>query len=76
LFYLCAIHRQLIDRITQNNHQLDAIVNINLPEQGISGPFRITTIKHLLPQKRPEDEDAGKGFVFRPVTGIFIPTTK
>jgi hypothetical protein len=44
---------------------------MNLPEQGISGPFRITTIKHLLPQKRPEDEDAGKGFVFRPVTGIF-----
>jgi len=37
---------------------------------------RITTIKHLIPQKRPEDEDAGKGFVFRPVTGIFIPTTK
>ena len=64
------------DWITQNNYQLDAIVNMNLPEQGISGPFRITSIKRLLPQKRPEDEDAGKGFVFRPVTGIFIPTTK
>jgi hypothetical protein len=60
------------DWITQNNYQLDAIVNMNLPEQGISGPFRITSIKRLLPQKRPEDEEAGKGFVFRPVTGIFI----
>ncbi|MCR9134161.1 MAG: hypothetical protein NXI08_16465 [bacterium] len=64
------------DWITQNNYQLDAVVNMNLPEQGISGPFRITSIKHILPQKRPEDEDAGQGFVFRPVTGIFIPTTK
>jgi hypothetical protein len=56
--------------------KLNAIVEMNLPEQGISSPFRITSIKRLLPQKRPEDEDAGKGFVFRPVTGIFIPTTK
>ena len=35
-------------------------------------PFRITAIKHLLPQNRPVDEDADQGFVFRPVTGIFI----
>jgi len=67
---------KLTDCITQNGYQLDAIVNINLPEQGISGPFRITSIEHILPQKQPVDEDAGKGFVFRPVTGIFIPTTK
>jgi len=64
------------DWITQNNYQLDAVVNMNLPEQGISGPFRITSIEHILPQKQPVDEDAGKGFVFRPATGIFIPTTK
>ena len=60
------------DWIYQKGYQVDAVVEMNLPEQGISGPFRITSIKHILPQKRPEDEDAGKSFVFRPVTGIFI----
>ena len=44
---------------------------MHLPEQGISGPFRITAIKHLLPQKRPEEENLLPGFAFRPVTGIF-----
>jgi hypothetical protein len=37
----------------------------------ISGPFRITSIKHILPQKRPEEENLLPGFAFRPVTGIF-----
>jgi hypothetical protein len=44
---------------------------MHLPEQGISGPFRITSIKHLLPQKRPAEENEAADFAFQPVTGIF-----
>jgi len=60
------------DWITQKGYELDAVVHMNLPEQGISGPFRITSIKHILPQKRPVDEEEADDFAFQPVTGIFI----
>ena len=63
-----ALHR---DWIRDKGYEVDAVVEINLPEQGISGPFRITSIKHLLPQKRPEEENEPGDFAFQPVTGIF-----
>jgi Pretoxin HINT domain len=45
---------------------------MNLPEQGIAGPFRVTSIKHILPQKIPESPNSlAQDFDFRPVTGIF-----
>ncbi|MBC6992716.1 hypothetical protein QWY85_14925 [Neolewinella lacunae] len=44
---------------------------MHLPEQGITGPFRITSIKHLLPQKKPIDEDPTDEYGYRPVTAIF-----
>lgn len=43
-----ALHQ---DWMHQHGYTVDAIVHINLPEQGISGPFRITAIKHILPPK-------------------------
>lgn len=59
------------DWITQHGYVVDAIVNMNLPEQGISGQFRITAIKHILPQKKPES-DPGDDYEWKPVTGLFI----
>ncbi len=69
------------DWIHQHNYIVDVIVNMNLPEQGISGPFRITSIKHIIPQKKPVDEDESDVYPmqsngeweYRPVTGLFIP---
>jgi hypothetical protein len=56
----------------QNGYTQDAIIEMNLPEQGIAGPFRITSIKHVLPQKIPESPNSlAQDFDFRPVTGIF-----
>jgi len=57
--------------ITPKGYSVDEVVSMNLPEQGISGPFRITSIKHILPQKRPTDDDKTDNFGFQPVTGIF-----
>lgn len=44
---------------------------MNLPEQGISGPFRISSIKHIVPQKEPVDEEPDDEWGYRPVTGLF-----
>ncbi len=63
------------DWINQKDYQVDVIVNMNLPEQGISGPFRITSIKHILPQKKPGDEDGEDAYVYRPVTALFAHTS-
>ncbi|HHH55019.1 MAG TPA: hypothetical protein ENK91_15250, partial [Bacteroidetes bacterium] len=60
------------DWIRKNNYQQDAIVELNLPEQGINGPFRITSIKHILPQKKPVDEDPDDDYDYKPVTALFI----
>lgn len=62
-----ALHQ---DWITQHGYAVDGIVHMNLPEQGISGPFRVTAIKHILPQKNPES-DPGDGYEWKPVTGLF-----
>jgi hypothetical protein len=59
------------DWIAQHGYVVDGIVNLNLPEQGITGPFRITSIKHILPQKKPET-DPDDGYEWKPVTGLFI----
>ncbi|MFZ1749260.1 MAG: Hint domain-containing protein, partial [Saprospiraceae bacterium] len=59
------------DWITNHGYVVNGIVNMNLPEQGISGPFKITSIKHILPQKKPES-DPGDGYEWKPVTGLFI----
>lgn len=60
------------DWINQKNYQVDAIVNMNLPEQGITGLFRITSIKHILPQKKPRDEEESNDYDYKPVTALFI----
>ena len=59
------------DWINQRAYQVDAVVEMNLPEQGISGPFRITSIKHILPQKKPKRNKLVSDFVFQPITAIF-----
>lgn len=63
-----ALHNDWIDR---KGYQVDAVVEMNLPEQGISGPFRITSIKHIIPQKKPVDEDETDDYNYRPVTALF-----
>lgn len=45
---------------------------LSLPEQGISGLSEITSIRHILPQKVPIDEDTEDDYGFQPVTGIFV----
>jgi hypothetical protein len=60
-----------IDWIKQKSYQVDAVVNLNLPEQGISGPFRITSIEHILPQNKPTDDDKSDDYDYRPVTALF-----
>ena len=59
------------DWIRMKGYSVGEVVSMNLPEQGISGPFRITSVKHILPQKRPADDDETDSFGFQPVTGIF-----
>lgn len=60
------------DWIINHGYVVDGIVAMNLPEQGISGPFKITAIKHILPQKKPVDEDPDDEWEYKPVTGLFI----
>ncbi len=62
-----ALHQ---DWIESHAYMVDGIVNMNLPEQGISGPFKITAIKHILPQKKPVDEDPDDEWEYKPVTGL------
>ena len=63
-----ALHQNWIN---QKGYEVDAVVEINMPEQGISGPFRITSIKHILPQKIPVDDDETDEYGYRPVTALF-----
>lgn len=63
-----ALHQDWIER---HDYMVDGIVNMNLPEQGISGPFKITSIRHIQPQKIPVDEDPEDDYEYRPVTGLF-----
>mgnify|MGYP002361899030 CR=1 FL=1 len=63
-----ALHQ---DWIESHDYMVDGIVNMNLPEQGISGPFKITSIRHIQPQKIPVDEDSDDDYEYRPVTGLF-----
>ena len=58
------------DLIKKQGYESEKVVNLNLPEQGINGPFRVTAIKHIIPQKKPT-EDAGDGYDWKPVTGLF-----
>ncbi len=58
--------------IEKQSYEIDAVVNLDLPEMGISGPFRITSIKHILPQKKPADDDEADDYDYKPVTGLFI----
>ncbi|HRI02059.1 MAG TPA: Hint domain-containing protein [Saprospiraceae bacterium] len=60
------------DWIQSKGYVTDGIVNMNLPEQGISGPFKITSIKHIIPQKKPVDENPNDEWEYRPVTGLFV----
>lgn len=59
------------DWINDKGYQVDAIVEMNLPEQGISGPFRITSIKHIIPQKKLANDDETDEYNYRPVTALF-----
>ena len=59
------------DWLNQKGYQVDAVVEMNLPEQGISGPFKIISIKHIIPQKKPVDEDESDEYDYRPVTALF-----
>jgi hypothetical protein len=45
---------------------------LSLPEQGITGLSQVTSIRHILPQKQPEDDKLTDDYGFQPVTGIFV----
>mgnify|MGYP000388758511 CR=1 FL=1 len=59
------------DWIILKGYLVDGVVNLDLPEQGISGPFKITSIRHILPQKKPTDEDDNDDYGYKPVTALF-----
>lgn len=59
------------DWINQKGYQVDGVVNLDLPEQGISGPFRITSIKHIIPPKKPVDDNESDSYNYKPVTALF-----
>ena len=63
-----ALHNNWINK---KGYQVDGVVNLDLPEQGISGLFRITSIKHIIPQKKPVDDDEADEYDYRPVTALF-----
>ncbi len=60
-----------IDWMKNHGYTVDGIVEMNLLEQGISSPFKITSIRHIQPQKIPGDEDPDDDYEYRPVTGLF-----
>jgi len=64
-----ALHNEWI---TDKGYEVEALVNLDIPEMGISGPFRITSIKHIIPQKKPVDDDEADDYDYKPVTGLFI----
>lgn len=65
-----ALHKDWMNQHGMN--EVGSIHDLNLPEQGISGPNIITAIKHILPQKIPADENPTDNYETRPVTGIFV----
>ncbi len=64
-----ALHEYWINR---KGYEVNDIVEMNLPEQGINGPFRISSIKHIIPQKKPVDDDEWDDYGYKPVTALFI----
>jgi hypothetical protein len=67
-----ALHKAWIEK---NGYELNAVVPLYLPEQGISGPFKITSIKHILPQKKPVDDYLSDDYSYRPVTALISHTS-
>lgn len=59
------------DWINQKGYLVDGVVNLALPEQGISGLFRITSIKHIIPRKKPVEDCEEDDYVYKPVTALF-----
>ena len=62
-----ALHRT---EIKEHNYRIGAVVTLDIPEQGVNEPFRITSLKHVLPQKRPHCEDPE--YTYAPVMARFI----
>jgi len=60
------------DWIKKKGYRLGALINLDLPEQGLSGKFKIKSIKHILPQKKPKDKNEVDEFAYSPITGIFV----
>jgi len=60
------------DWINEKGYQVDGTVNLDLSEMGVSGSFRITSIKHIIPQKKPTDDNEADEYGYKPVTGLFI----
>ncbi len=59
------------DWLSQHPILEDSIMYLNMPEMGMEGPFRITTIKHVLPQKIIEPNNLNEDYEIKPITGIF-----
>ncbi|MBC6992874.1 Hint domain-containing protein [Neolewinella lacunae] len=64
-----ALHQEWM--AVQGIAEVGQLYHLNLPEQGLSGPAHVTSIRHILPQKRPVDENPDDDFGFQPVTAIF-----
>jgi hypothetical protein len=67
-----ALHNAWIEK---NRYELNAVVPLDLPEQGISGLFKITSIRHMLPQKKPVNDDPSDDYSYRPVTALISHTS-
>lgn len=65
-------HFALTDDWIQRQGYIEGhIFELSLPEQGIEGPFQITSIRHIQPQIQPADEDPWDAYTYKPVTALF-----
>ena len=64
-----AMHK---DWIQKNQYKVGAITQLNIVEQGMYGQFIVTSIKHIVPQKKPADDNPDDEFEWRPITGRFV----
>lgn len=56
----------------KGSYDVGDIHYLYMPEQGLIGYNQVVSIKYILPQKKPVDEDLTDDFEYKPVTGIFI----
>jgi len=63
--------------IEKKGYKEGGIAKLLLPEQGVNGLFRITSIRHIIPQKviAEENEIESGDYALKPITALFLHQT-